>query len=80
MFDDRWKYVYNGFDFDELYDLQHDPGELCNLAADPRYAGVIREMSMALWAFAYENHDVNVNPYIMTALAPYGPGIYVNRD
>ena len=80
VFDDRWKYVYNGFDFDELYDLQHDPGELCNLAADPRYAGVIREMSMALWAFAYENHDVNVNPYIMTALAPYGPGIYVNRD
>ncbi len=29
---ERWKYVYNGFDFDELYDLQADPHELCNLA------------------------------------------------
>ena len=29
---DKWKYVYNGFDFDELYDLEHDPHELENLA------------------------------------------------
>ncbi len=26
------KYVYNGFDFDELYDLQQDPHEMVNLA------------------------------------------------
>lgn len=26
------KYVYNGFDFDELYDLQKDPHEMVNLA------------------------------------------------
>jgi arylsulfatase A-like enzyme len=26
------KYVYNGFDFDELYDLQRDPHEMVNLA------------------------------------------------
>jgi arylsulfatase A-like enzyme len=27
-----WKYVYNGFDYDELYDLRHDPHEMVNLA------------------------------------------------
>ena len=27
-----WKYVYNGFDYDELYDLRTDPHEMHNLA------------------------------------------------
>ncbi|MEO6982597.1 MAG: sulfatase-like hydrolase/transferase, partial [Edaphobacter sp.] len=27
-----WKYVYNGFDYDELYDLKKDPHEMHNLA------------------------------------------------
>ncbi len=27
-----WKYVYNGFDHDELYDLRNDPHEMHNLA------------------------------------------------
>jgi arylsulfatase A-like enzyme len=26
-----WKYVYNGFDYDELYDLHRDPHEMVNL-------------------------------------------------
>jgi arylsulfatase A-like enzyme len=29
---DNYKYVYNGFDFDELYDLKNDPHEIVNLA------------------------------------------------
>lgn len=28
----RYKYVYNGFDFDEMYDLEKDPHETVNLA------------------------------------------------
>jgi hypothetical protein len=28
---DRYKYVYNAFDFDELYDLEQDPLEMVNL-------------------------------------------------
>ena len=32
VFDDKYKFVYNGFDFDELYDLTSDPGECHNLA------------------------------------------------
>jgi arylsulfatase A-like enzyme len=33
----EWKYVYNGFDFDELYDLKNDPHEMVNLAFPSRY-------------------------------------------
>ena len=33
----QWKYVYNGFDFDEMYDLESDPGETVNLADPERY-------------------------------------------
>lgn len=79
VFNEDWKYVFNGFDLDELYDLKHDPGETCNLAGDPRYAPVIRELSRALWRFARESGDTIVNPYIMTALAPYGPGLVLEE-
>jgi len=68
-----WKYVYNGFDYDELYDLRNDPGEVRNVARDPAYAGVIRELAGRMWRFAYERQDVCVNAYITVALAPYGP-------
>lgn len=33
----RWKYVWNALHRDELYDLEHDPGEVTNLIDDPRY-------------------------------------------
>ena len=72
---DDWKYVFNAFDFDELYDLRRDPLELNNLAGDPRYQGVVRELVGELWRFAKANSDTYINPYIMTALMPYGPGI-----
>jgi arylsulfatase A-like enzyme len=72
---DKWKYVFNGFDYDELYDLENDPGERCNLARDGRYADVIREMCRELWRFARKNLDTYINPYIVTAHMPYGPGI-----
>lgn len=39
----RWKYVYNGFDFDELYDLENDPHEMVNLANPELYDQSIKE-------------------------------------
>ncbi|HML47467.1 MAG TPA: sulfatase-like hydrolase/transferase, partial [Clostridia bacterium] len=72
---DKWKYVYNGFDYDELYDLENDPGELCNLARDPRYKPIIEQMAGELWRFIRETDDTCVNAYIMTAHMPFGPGI-----
>lgn len=41
---EKWKYVYNPFDRDELYDVQSDPGELHNLADMPAFTHVLRRM------------------------------------
>ncbi len=54
----RWKYTHDIVgDGDELYDLQVDPWELTNLAADPRQAGVVSEMRRRLldWCLETEN-------------------------
>lgn len=75
----EWKYVYNGFDYDELYDLSNDPGELNNLAEDASKKLIIRELAKSLWSFAKETNDACINPYIMVSLAPFGPGI-VNEE
>jgi len=71
----RWKYVYNGFDFDELYDLERDPHETKNLADDPAYIEIVHQMCRRMWRFACDQKDVCVNSYIMVSLAPFGPGV-----
>ena len=47
--DDRWKYVWNLTDVDELYDLDADPGEKVNRIADPdqraRVAAMRRQLN-----------------------------------
>jgi arylsulfatase A-like enzyme len=68
-----FKYVFNGFDRDELYDLRADADELRNVADDPAYAQVVREMCRRMWRFAYREDDSAINPYITVGLAPYGP-------
>ncbi len=75
VWDKRWKYVLNTFDYDELYDLAEDPHEMKNVAADPRNAAKIREMVKRMWDFAKKTRDNFTCPYIMVAIAPYGPGI-----
>jgi uncharacterized sulfatase len=40
----RWKLTLNGFDTDELYDLETDPGERRNLIADPACAALRDEL------------------------------------
>jgi len=72
-----WKYVYNGFDYDELYDLRNDPDEVRNLARQPGTDGTVLELSERLWRFARETDDVCINSYIMVGLAPYGPGVAI---
>ena len=67
------KYVYNGFDFDELYDLRVDPYELVNVADRPEYQEAKRELVGKMWRFAGRTEDIIFNPYATVALAPWGP-------
>lgn len=70
----EWKFVYNGFDFDELYSRRDDPWETRNLAADERYGPVADELMERLWELAEVEEDWRVfNRYATVALARRGP-------
>jgi len=70
---ENWKYVFNGFDDDELYDLQADPHEIHNLIHDPTLDHVKRDLIRMLWRFGWEQEDTMHNPYITVGLMPWGP-------
>lgn len=59
----RWKYVHDPMgDLDELYDLQEDPWELRNVAADPAHGAVIAEMKGRLPDWSIETEDARFVP------------------
>lgn len=86
-----WKLVYNMFDHDELYNLAEDPDEMINLLPASRgerqvgrgaLDGVpvelrdrLADLYRRLWCFGLAHDDDNINGYIMTALAGFGPGV-----
>ena len=72
---EQWKFVYNAFDYDELYDLKNDPHQMINLACDPQFAPVVKSLYKRLWQFAYAHQDQLTDTYITTAMATYGPAI-----
>ena len=69
----EYRYVFNGFDMDELYDLRKDPHETRNLADDPAYESIKRDLCGRMWRFACRERDSAINAYITVGLAPYGP-------
>jgi len=75
VWDQKWKYVFNGFDEDELYDLEQDPWELHNVINEKEHQGIVKSMCRKMWQFARTTKDACTCPYIMVSLAPYGPGI-----
>ncbi|KPJ52748.1 MAG: hypothetical protein AMS16_05970 [Planctomycetes bacterium DG_58] len=75
-----YKYVFNGFDLDELYDLRTDPHEMKNLAGDPAHADIKRELIRKMWRFAASQDDSAINAYITTGLAPWGPAEAFRTD
>jgi arylsulfatase A-like enzyme len=54
----KWAYVYRLYEPAELYDRRNDLAELHNLAADPRYAGVIAEMQAEMFRWIMETADI----------------------
>jgi arylsulfatase A-like enzyme len=80
IFDKNHKLVFNGFDYDELYDLEADPNEMINEINNPEKRDIIRCMYRKLWKFAYDNKDNVTDSYITTALAQYGPGIIFEEE
>jgi choline-sulfatase len=72
---DHYKYVFNGFDEDELYDLAVDPYEMSNLATDPAYRPVLEDMAARMWQTIYQTDDANMYKaqYGMFRFAPVGP-------
>lgn len=71
----RHKYVWNAFDYDELYDLEADPYETRNLQADPAYQDTKRDLVAKLWRWAQDTDDVIQNTYPLNAILPFGPAI-----
>jgi len=47
--EDEWKFVFNGFDFDELYNLNQDPAEMHNLTGAPEQSDRVRYMMGQIW-------------------------------
>nr|AUN35929.1 choline-sulfatase [uncultured bacterium] len=54
---DRYKYVFNGFDYDELYDLRDDPDEMHNAVNDPKYAVAVDDMRARIYELMATFHD-----------------------
>ncbi len=77
VWDGAWKLVFNGFDFDELYNLDEDPYEMRNLAGDAAYANRVREMMAQAWRVIRDtgDHTLFNSHYPILRVAPVGPEI-----
>lgn len=74
--DGPWKYVHNGFDFDELYNLQNDPYEMKNLAGESAYQDRLNQMAGQMWERIRQtgDHSLLDSYYPILRMAPVGPG------
>ncbi len=71
----RWKYVFNGFAQDELYDLEADPFERTNLGDHPQHAATLRDLAARMWTIVRDTDDRTLGDaqYGMFRFAPVGP-------
>jgi len=54
---DKWKYIWNTTDVDELYDMEIDPDELNNLINEEKYFSVISKLRKKLYLILKSNDD-----------------------
>lgn len=80
---ERYKYVFNGFDFDECYDLEKDPEEMLNRVDDKSYAEVVDDMRARLYELMNQNGDPygDIGPRLPDKSVPlrYAAGRYLPR-
>jgi arylsulfatase A-like enzyme len=58
----RFKYVFNGFDFDEMYDFEKDPHEMRNVVDDPAYRADVDDMRARLYGMMKKFGDPYGDP------------------
>ncbi|MDA0709611.1 MAG: sulfatase-like hydrolase/transferase [bacterium] len=77
VYDGNWKLVMNGFDFDELYNLDEDPFEMQNLIASPAHASQVRALTKYMWQVIRDTGDRSLwnSQYPVLRVAPFGPEI-----
>lgn len=77
IWNDPWKLVFNGFDFDELYNLDDDPYEMNNLAADDNYQDQLLKLMAQAWRTIRDtgDHTLYNSHYPVLRVAPFGPMI-----
>ena len=57
LWDGRWKIVFNGFDEDELYDLDSDPLEMESLGSQSEYRTRVEQLMTKTWFAIRESGD-----------------------
>jgi choline-sulfatase len=82
VWDGPWKFVFNGFDFDELYNLDDDPYEMTNLALLPDHASDLERMTKVFWRMALDVDDTPLieTHYPMLRLGVVGPDAAESRE
>ena len=75
LWQDNWKFVHNGFDFDELYNLADDPHEMHNLVDEPAHAERLHALTQQMWQIIERtgDHSLLNAHYPPLRLAPAGP-------
>ena len=75
LWEGDWKFVFNGFDEDELYDLQSDPEESRNLASLSEHRDRIEKMMQNIWHRARTSGDRTLleSHYLSMRFAAVGP-------
>jgi len=53
--------------------MTRDPHEMKNLAQNPEYDQVKRELLRRMWRFARDEGDTATSRYVTVSPAPYGP-------
>jgi arylsulfatase A-like enzyme len=70
-----WKYVFNGFDYDELYNLADDPDEMHNRIDDPDCQAIRRKLVAQTWKKIRDTGDRSLfnTQYPILRLNEFGP-------